>query len=115
VDTFRERVAPWLASGHVKRLRTYHLTDAAEQRDPSTRALLGYGRSLLYLVSRSFEGGGEAALLGMERHFPRDVARMPGVRAFAAPSGHSAATTHAGFDDDDATMRGVITGMLARK
>ena len=81
-------------------------------RDPSTRALLGYGRSLLCLVSRSFEGHGEAPILGMERHFPRDLARHRSVKAYTAPSPHTAATTHGGFDEDGATMRSVIAHML---
>src|SRR5690606_7310041 len=111
VDRFMERVAPWLESGRVKRYAQYHLTDEAERRDPSTRALLGYGRSLLFLVSRAFEGGGEAPILGMERHFPRALAKRRNVAVHAAPSARTAATTHGGFDDDGATMRTVIASM----
>lgn len=111
VDRFLERVGPWLASGHVKRYAQYHLTDEAELRDPSTRALLGYNRSLLFLVSRAFEGGGEAPILGMERHFPRELRRRRNVAVHAAPSARTAATTHGGFDDDGATMRSVIASM----
>jgi hypothetical protein len=111
VDSFLERVAPWIAAGRVKRLREYHLTDRAEQQDPTCRPLLGYGRSLLYLVSRSFEGAGEVPILGMERHFPRDVAKLARVEVILSPSARSASTTHGGFDDDSATMQSVIAGM----
>ena len=111
VERFTERVAPWLESGHVKRYRHYQLSDAAELADPTTRALLGYGRSLLYLVSRSFEGHGEAPILGMERHFPAALARRPNVRVVTAPAAEAAVTTHGGFDDDGATIRSVIAGM----
>lgn len=78
---------------------------------PTARPLLGYGRSLLYLVSRSFEGRGEAPILGMERHFPRALARQRNVKAVTAPSARSSATTHGGFDEDGATMRSVIASM----
>lgn len=111
VDRFAERVLPWIGAGRVKRYFQYHLTDEAELRDPSTRLLLGYGRSLLYLVSRSFEGRGEAPILGMERHFPRALARRRNVKVVTAPSPRSAATTHGGFDDDRATMASVISSM----
>ena len=111
VDLFRERVAPWLANGRVKRLREYHLSDVAELKDPSCRPILGYGRSLLYLVSRSFEGNADVPILGMERHFPRALAKRANVKVFVAPSADTASTTHGGFDDDSATMASVIAGM----
>ncbi|NJD87053.1 MAG: peptidase C1A papain [Betaproteobacteria bacterium] len=111
VDTFDERVRPWLEEGRVKKFREFHLTDTAERQDPTMEPLLGYGRSLLYLVSRSFEGGREVPILGMEKHFPADLARMRSVKVFAAPGSQTASTTHGGFDDDGATMASVIAGM----
>ncbi|APV50345.1 peptidase C1A papain [Betaproteobacteria bacterium GR16-43] len=111
VDRFRERVLPWLQEKRIKRYRHYHLADTAEQQDPTTKALLGYGRSLLYLVSRSFEGGMEVPILGMQKHFPADVARMRSVEVCCAPSEVSRSTTHGGFDDDGATLQSVIAGL----
>ena len=111
VDTFDERVRPWIESRRVKRLREFHLADSAEKQDPTCRPILGYGRSLLYLVSRSFEGGQEVPILGMEKHFPADLARLRSVKVFTAPDERTASTTHGGFDDDGATMANVIAGM----
>ncbi len=111
VDVFDERLRPWLERGQVKRLREFHLTDAAERQDPTCRPILGYGRSLLYLVSQSFEGGREVPILGMEKFFPRELARKRAVEVVAAPGGASESTTHGGFDDDAATMASVIAGM----
>jgi len=111
VDAFDERVRPWLVAGRVRRLHQYHLTDAAERQDPTCRPILGYGRSLLYLVSRAFEGGREVPLLGMEKHFPAALARSRRVRAHAAPGAATASTTHGGFGTDAATMASVIAGM----
>ena len=108
VDRFRERVLPWIVSKHVKRYRHYHLADSVEQQDATMRPLLGYGRSLLYLVSRSFEGGAEVPILGMERHFPADIARLRAVDAITAPSEASRSTTHGGFVNDPATIASVI-------
>lgn len=111
VDTFDERIRPWVESRKVKRLRQFHLTDAAERQDPTCRPILGYGRSLLYLVSHSFEGGREVPILGMEKHFPADLAKLRSVKVFTAPGRETASTTHGGFDDDGATMAQVIAGM----
>jgi hypothetical protein len=109
VDEFRSCVEPALTSGRVKRLNQFHLSDDAEQKDPTCKPILGYSRSLLYLVSRSFEGGGvdPTPILGMETYFG-DVANLPNVRAWTAPCPQSQSTTHGGFDDDAATMRSVI-------
>ena len=114
VDTFDERIRPWLESRRVKRLREFHLTDAAEKQDPTMEPLLGYTRSLLYLVSRSFEGGREVPILGMEKHFPADLTRMRSVKVFTAPGEKTASTSHGGFDDDRATMNQVIAGMTEK-
>jgi hypothetical protein len=111
VDRFRERVLPWLETKRIRRFREYHLADSAEQQDSTMRALLGYGRSLLYLVSRSFEGGDNVPILGMQNHFPADVARMRSVEICCAPSEKSRSTTHGGFDNDAATLASVIAGL----
>ena len=111
LDAFDERLRPWIGSGHVKRYRQYHLADTAERQDPTCRPILGYGRSLLYLVSNSFEGGRGVPILGMEKHFPADLGRLRSVKVFKAPGGETASTTHGGFDDDKSTMASVIAGM----
>jgi hypothetical protein len=51
VDTFTEKVVPAIKDGRVKCYHQFHLTDAAEQKDTSCKPILGYSRSLLYLVS----------------------------------------------------------------
>lgn len=130
VPTFERTVVPELKRGRVKRLNEFHLTDEMELKDPTCQALLGYGHSLLYLVSRSFEKkhrreerqeNGEAEMrevpiLGMQKHFAEasrgwDPKR---VRLSLAPCSSSNATTHGGFDDDEATMNSVISAILQR-
>lgn len=110
VDTFRDTLLKQIRAGNVGSYYQYHLTDAVEQKDPTCRPLLGYGRSLLYLVSQSFEGGHTTPILGMQRYWDplAAQARDPRMQAFASPSDRSASTTHGGFDDDPATRRSVI-------
>jgi len=109
MDVFLECVMPNLKNGKVKNLNQFHLADDVEQKDPTCKAILGYSRSLLYLVSKSFESGIETPILGMERHFA-DIANrgLASVHAWAAPCAQSRSTTHGGFDDDPATMASVI-------
>jgi pimeloyl-ACP methyl ester carboxylesterase len=112
VDTFRKLVVPSLKSG-VKRYQQFHLSDRAEEDDPTCGP---YRRSLLYLVSESFEGGTTTPLLGMERYF-RD-AGIPCDAVHVSPAGSRppgaaglppvASSTHGGFDNDEGTQQQVI-------
>jgi hypothetical protein len=109
MDVFQDCVVPNLKSGKVKRLNQFHLADDVEQKDPTCKAILGYSRSLLYLVSQSFESGEVTPILGMEKYFGAIASQgLPGVKAWTAPSVQSKSTTHGGFDDDATTMASVI-------
>jgi hypothetical protein len=101
----------------VKQFRAFHLSDSAEQQDPTCKPVLGYSRSLLYLVSESFEGGVRTPLIGMEKYFNEEVLslELPNVKAWVAPSPAIGSTTHGGFDDDPATMRAVIALIKGRE
>jgi hypothetical protein len=61
----------------VKRYHQLHLTDASEQKDTNCKQILGYSRSLLYLVSQSFEQGKTTPILGMENISTRSYRRCP--------------------------------------
>ncbi len=119
VDTFKATALKRVQDGTVRHLRVFHLSDAAEQQDPTCKPIFGYGRSLLYLVSESFENGVRTPILGMEKYFNGSVGalNLPNVHAFTSPGTASGSTTHGGFDDDARTMRNVIslikTGMPA--
>ena len=110
VDTFRNTVLPAIKSGKVKRYNQFHLTDDMERKDPTCKPILGYSRSLLYLVAQSFEKGQVTPILGMEKYFNAQIAsqKLPNVYTCPAPGRESKSTTHGGFDDDDATMASVI-------
>jgi len=111
VKLFEETVLPRIKDGSVKHFRTFHLTDTAEQQDTTCQPILGYSRSLLYLVSESFEYGVRTPILGMEQYFDKEVAplKLTNVKAWSAPTRASASTTHGGFDDDLATMKNIIS------
>ncbi len=111
LDTFAAQVIPAIRNGHVKRYNQFHMSDDVEQKDPTCEPILGYSRSLLYLVSQSFEKGVPTKILGMEKYFESDVAPLglKSVSAFPAPGQDSRSTTHGGFDDDSATMGKVIS------
>ena len=110
LEEFDRLVRPKLKDNTVKVLRQFQLTDNAEQQDATCRPILGYGRSLLYLVSESFEGGQHVPILGMEKFFKPwlDSIALKNIQSYAAPSKSTASTTHGGFDEDDITMSSVI-------
>jgi hypothetical protein len=110
VDLFERTLWPRLQDKTVREFRSFLLTDAAEEQDPTCRPVLGYGRSLLYLVSESFEGGTRTPILGMQKYFTDQVASrgLASVKVWTSPGPVTASTTHGGFDDDRLTMESVI-------
>ena len=110
VDLFEETVVPAIKSGKVKRFSQFHLSDDMEQKDPTCKPILGYSRSLLYLVSQSLEQGLSTPILGLEKYFNDKIAskNLPNVYTWAAPGKESKSTTHGDFDGDQVTMASVI-------
>ncbi len=92
-----------------------NLTGSAELADPTCGP---YGHSLLYLVSRSLDGGQDVPILGMEKFLVPAVVTQPWgaqVDRLASPGGFVApaaaatrATTHGGMDDDSVVQAAVI-------
>jgi len=117
VDLFERTLLPRLKDKTVREFRSFFLADAAEEQDSTCRPILGYSRSLLYLVSESFEGGRRAPILGMEKYFGAEVVSLglPNVKAWTAPGAATASTTHGGFDDDRLTMESIIKLIKGRK
>ena len=111
MDVFKDNVLPKIKDGTVKKFRTFHLTDTAEQQDPTCRPILGYRRSLLYLVSESFENGVRTPILGMEKFFNAEIPKLASIEVNTAPSSSTASTTHGGFDDDKATRSTIIAAI----
>jgi hypothetical protein len=116
-DLFLPTIGTALRSGMVRRYTQFHLSDGQEQRDTTCRPFLGYGRSLLYLVSQSFEHGEPTPILGMQKYFDPWISahRLPNVRAFATPSTATQSATHPGFDEDPSTMASIIAAVTGRE
>jgi hypothetical protein len=109
VETFDRRVRPHLASGVVDRYQQFHLTDRAEEDDSTCGP---YRRSLLYLVSQSFEGGLKTPILGMQKYFDALEADLPRTQVWVAPGPVSASTSHGGFDNDPGTQQQIVDFIL---
>jgi hypothetical protein len=119
LDLFTNQVQPFLKTMppafRVSQMGIYNLTDELERDDEVTRA---YNKSLLYLVSRSFEENVPEKILGMEnvsklierRHIPRlsvhySKGQVAGARV-------TASETHGGFDNDPLTMNHILRRIL---
>jgi hypothetical protein len=113
VADFDRLVRPQLDSGVLERYQQFHLTRLAEEDDSTCGP---YRRSLLHLVSRSFEGGTETPILGMQAHFEdyAKASKLSGVAVEAAPGPVSASTSHGGFDDDPGTQRRIVDFILGK-
>jgi len=116
VDTFSKLVMPHARSGKIARVAIFTMDDEAERADTCLRI---YNKSLLYLVSASFEPQKATPILGMAKFLTRD-AELADFFTGAAADGDlvlapnavgvrtaSAATSHGDFDNDGPTMESV--------
>ncbi len=122
VDLFTDQVQPYLKAPNgqfrISKMNIYNLDDSFEQDDEVTKA---YNKSLLYLVSKSFEEDLPERLLGMQihsklvgrRNLPRltihySDGEVPGTRV-------TKSETHGGFDNDPSTMNHILGKVLGKK
>lgn len=116
VDTFNKKLLPPARAGSIGRLAVFDMDDDTERNDNCAHI---YNKSLLYLVSASFEPQKSTPILGLEKHLTTDAALAPFftgpqrkadlVRAplDTGPRSTSTSTSHGGFDDDGPTMESV--------
>ena len=116
-DLFVQNVVPAISKGRIGIFNEFHLANDAELKDPTCEAILGYSRSLLYLVSQSFEKGKITPILGMEKFFSAafDNKIPKNVTVYTAPGPYTHSTTHGGFDDDEVTRNKVIECVKAAR
>lgn len=122
VDEFKSSVLTVLEGENAPRFTCFGLSDSLELDDVvGTDHFKIYQKSLLYLVSRGLESGGETPLLGLQRH-----ASDPGLDAALKltnsqliwsprewpPNSRSSATSHGGMDEDTPTMTSVLLRIL---
>ncbi len=114
MDLYQEAYVPALKStGNLSldELALYVLKDELELDDN----VLLYRKSLLYLVSRALEDGGETALLGMEKYHAELNLPQPGLSVHYSNGLDSQACrsqTHQGFDNDPVTMNHILGRIL---
>ncbi len=119
-DLFERAYGALLEGGDslkIKALTIYNLTDDLEKADRVTPL---YRKSLLYLVSNSFEKGKGERILGMQkfrRYLPygsRARFNIEVSRGRATPRAKTASTTHGGFDNDPLTMNSILSAILTK-
>lgn len=120
-DVFNKSYRPLLSERSkdvfgIDRMKIYNLDNQLELGDTVTPL---YRKSLLYLVSNSFEDVHRERILGMQTLRNR-LGRLPGgpIFRFEISTGSTqrnastSATTHGGFDNDLATMNDVLKTVL---
>lgn len=113
MELFTKHMLPLVKGKRIGKYNQWHLSDSLETADKTCRGIIGYGRSLLYLVSESFEGGSQTEILGMHKFFPRQAATN--MESWTADSPQTHSSSHGGFDDDETTMKSVIRQIEATK
>lgn len=111
---FASHFRPRLLDGSIATFHNF-LLDERRERDDNVAVL--YRKSLLYLVSRSFQQKDtEIPLLGMERYKTNPALRGLGARAcLYTPQSHPALTAsnaHGAFDNDARTMNAMLDIVL---
>ena len=119
VELFKSAYLPRLTTGTfgVDEMHVYNLTNEVELDD---NVGMVYRKSLLYLVSRSFEEQIDPAesLLGMQRYSQELEKLQPKSLYFHYSDGRvngrtrTASTSHGGFDNDPYTMNDVLKTVL---
>jgi hypothetical protein len=112
VGLFDQKLRPHVESGRIGNYNQWHLSDPLEVKDSSCTAMLGYGRSLLYLVANAFEGGTRTPILGMQK-YAKGLASLRKAKAYAAQSRETNSARHGDFDGDEATIQSVIRRIKA--
>ncbi|WP_146037323.1 caspase family protein [Novosphingobium guangzhouense] len=113
---FAPTLGKLIAQGKIGDATLFAMTRQAERADNCANI---YRKSLLYLVSRAFEGKKETPILGMEdfirvdpavkQAFGDDVILSP--TSGAAPTMASGSQSHGGFDNDVATIENIVRRM----
>jgi hypothetical protein len=109
VDLFQELVGSAFKD-RIGQYNQFELSDATELKDNTCEKLLGYTRSLLYLVSQSFEKDEKTKkipILGMDI-YSDFLKEMGNAEIYDAPGDFSKSVTHGGFDNDEKTRDTII-------
>ncbi len=113
---FREFYEPVIrGAGALKvqdKIYLYNLSDELEQADTvALGGLPGYGRSLLYLVSRAYEDSANTPLAGMQV-YRGNLPTSSKLSIDLSTSALTASTSHGGFDNDVKTLTAIMSRVL---
>ncbi len=124
LDLFYSHYFPYLVENKnnfgIDKMQIFNLTDGLEKDDQVGQV---YRKSLLYLVSRSFEEDIPEKILGMQKYNTKLLDEVAGqgladkFKIFYSNNEQDSATqsiTHGGFDNDVATMNSVLTTILGK-
>jgi len=114
-DFFRDSIRPALQGKVVKGCHHFHLDDKRERGDNVAHV---YRKSLLYLVSRSYqEKGREVPIMGMARYrakLPKVPSNPVHHYATDARDPMTRSNSHGGFDNDLTTMNSMLRLVLGK-
>ncbi|WP_211101818.1 C1 family peptidase [Azospirillum baldaniorum] len=116
VEFFNATYGSYLRGSGALRLKDkiylYNLSNDLELNDRvGVAGMPGYGRSLLYLVSRAYEEKANTPLAGMAIYDTGLPSSNKLVKAYSR-SAETTSTSHGGFDNDAATLTTIMSRIL---
>lgn len=129
VELFKNKILSLVNTDGCPLPQLFVLSDEGEKKD----SVGPYGKSLLYLVSNSFESRRETPILGMEKFINGDaelkkqyrktndkgwpylVIADPSIKKETGKPDVSCSESHGGFDNDAITLNAVLYRILNRK
>jgi len=112
MSLFKSKYAEYVSAGNIRNTTVYNLSKKLEKKDNVAKI---YQKSLLYLVSNSYESDKKAPLLGMEKYQNRiDASELGNDFQFVISHGkkdsgsRSASKSHGGFDNDPFTLNDIL-------
>jgi len=119
-EFFNEHYGPYLkGNGKLKlqdKIYLYNLPDQFELADTvrlDFPPVPYYSRSLLYLVSRSYEEVADTSLAGMQR-YRKNIPNNSRLEIDYSSSNRTASKTHGGFDNDAVTLTTIMSRILGK-
>ena len=104
-ELFDATILKAILNKKVSNYYQYHLSDDVELKDNCSI----YSKSLLYLVSNSFEPGRKTPILGMQKFFEKESNyQRATMKSYHSPGVYTKSTSHGGFDNDVATIDTII-------
>lgn len=113
MDFYRNNIKTHLGKSKVRALTHYHLD---KERELDDNVALVYRKSLLYLVSHSYQSkSGTIPIMGMGKYWEGETHARITTYNTGEHNAITSSSSHGGFDNDKSTMNHLLAEVLGKK